>query len=199
MGCREPLQRFSQASFSGAPGDQANGDAVAVDINPDNAWYEDIYYIDLSDYTLRRLPVDSLVAQGDPEPVYGLTPDQAAGARGMECAHNGDVFILVDDDDDEKAILKITPAGIMTEVFNFFDGGPQAPPEPGMYSDLAIWRRGTQSILYTIDTLNNLVFRYDVAQTVPLYMSPTTGYHPESVSTVGSKGERVGLVVIPSE
>ncbi|MGD8414430.1 MAG: hypothetical protein PVF33_09370 [Candidatus Latescibacterota bacterium] len=199
MGCREPLLRFPQATFSGMSPDQANGDAVAVDVNPQNAWYEDIYYIDLSDNTLRRLPVDTLVAQGDPEAVYQLTRDQASGAKGMECADNGNVFILVDDGDDEKAILEITPAGAMSVVYDFFEGGAKTAEEAGILNDLAIWRRGTQSILYTIDTLNDVVFRYDVAQAAPLRMAPTTGYDPEAVSTVSSQGERVGLVVIPSE
>jgi hypothetical protein len=68
-------------------------------------------------------------------------------------------------------------------------------------NDLAIWRNGNQSFLFTIDTLNNLVVVYDVLQGngVPTKMAPTTGYHPEAISTVSSQGERVGLVVIPSE
>jgi len=198
MGCRDPLQRFDEASFSGVPGDRANGNAVAVDITPQNTWYEDIYYIDLSDYTLRRLPVDTLVAQGDPEVVYQLTADQALGARGMECNNNGDVFILVDDDDDEKAILSITPTGTMTVEYDFFEGGTKTAAEAGMLSDLAL-RRGGAPIVYTIDTLNDVVFRYDVNNTAPLRMSPEAGYDAEAVSTAASKGERVGLVVIPSQ
>jgi len=198
VGCGDPLQRFDEATFSGDGADRANGDAVAVDINPTNAWFEDIYYIDLSDYTLRRLPVDTLVAQGDPELVYQLTADQALGARGMECNNNGDVFILVDDDDDEKAILSITPTGSMTVEYDFFEGGTKTAAEAGMLSDLAL-RRGGAPIVYTIDTLNDVVFRYDVNNTAPLRMSPEAGYDSEAVSTAASKGERVGLVVIPSQ
>lgn len=200
VGCRDTLQRFDRIVFSGAPGDRANWDAVAVDINPDNAWYEDIYYIDLSDNTLRRLPVDNLVAQGDPMEVYALTADQANGTRGMECGDGGEVYLLVDDEDDEKAILEITPTGTMTVLYDFFEGGAKTADEAGVLSDLAIWRRGpNQSILYTIDTQNNQVFRYDVAQSAPWRMSPESGYDPGAVSTEGSMGERVGLVVIPKQ
>lgn len=201
VGCRDTLQRFDEALFEGSSGNQANFDAVAVDMNPQNAWYEDIYFIDLSDNTLRRLPVDTLVAQGDPELVVQLSHDEAAGARGMECNDNGDVFILVDDDDDDKVILKVTPAGVRTVVYDFFDRGAGTADDAGMLSDLAI-KKGSSPILYTIDTWNDLVFRYDTQGVgFPWEMFPDTtqGYDPESISTKGAYGERVGLVVIPSQ
>ena len=201
VGCRDTLQRFDEALFDGSIGNRANFNAVAVDNNPQNAWYEDIYFIDLSDNTLRRLPVDTLVAQGDPELVVQLSPDEAAGARGMECNSNGDIFILIDDDKDDKLILKVTPAGVRTEVFDFFTRGSGSPEDAGMLSDLAI-KKGTYPILYTIDTWNDLVFRYDtqgVGFDLEMFPDTTQGYDPESISTRGAYGERVGLVVIPSQ
>jgi hypothetical protein len=200
VGCNNTLQRFDEASFSGVGSDVANHDAVAVDINPSNAWYEDIYYIDLSDQTLRRLPVDTLVAQGDPVEVYKLTIVQAHGARGMECNDNGDVYILVDHDN-EKAILKVTPTGSMTVVYDFFDRGSGTPEEAGTQRDLAI-RRGPNPILYTIDTRNNSLLRVDLTQDPTHfweYDPEAVGANPEAISTDGAIGERVGLVVIPSK
>jgi hypothetical protein len=201
VGCRDTLLRFAEATFSGTTGNEANFDAVAVDINPQSSWYEDIYYIDLSDHTLRRLPVDSLAAQGDPELVAQLSVDEAEGARGMECNDNGDVFILVDDDDDNvKAILRVTPTGVKTTEFDFFTRGTGSVAEAGTQRDLAI-RRGGNPILYTIDTYNNMLLRYDVGNRIlsPLYPDTTQGYDPESISNRGrgAYGERVGLVVIP--
>jgi hypothetical protein len=198
VGCRDTLLRFDEALFDGSIGDRANFDAVAVDISPQSAWYEDIYFIDLSDNTLRRLPVDTLVAQGDPELVVQLSADEAAGARGMECNDNGDLFILVDDDRDKvKAILRVTPAGVKTVVFDFFTRGAGTAADAGTQRDLAI-RRGGNPILYTIDTQNNMLLRYDVGQSsLGQYDPDAWGFDPESISTAGFDGERVGLVVIP--
>ncbi len=197
--CRDPLQRFSEATYSGEPGDQANFDAVAVDLNPQNSWYEDIYFIYLADNTLRRLPLDTLVAKGPTEVVAQLSAAEANGARGMECNDDGTIFILVDDDRDNKTILQVTPAGVKTVVLDFFSRGTGTAEEAGVMSDLAI-RRGGNPILYTIDTDNNMLLRYDVGQQVlsELFPDPAQGMDPESISIFESDGERVGLVVMPS-
>jgi hypothetical protein len=199
VGCRDTLQRFSQATYSGNPIDEANFDAVAVDLNPQNPWYEDIYFIDLSDNTLRRLPVDTLVAKGPTEVVAQLSAAEATGARGMECNHDGTIFILVDDHRDNKTILQVTPAGVKTVAFDFFSRGTGTANEAGVLSDLAI-RRGGNPILYTIDTENNMLLRYDVGQQVlsELFPDADLGMDPESISIDFSNGERVGLVVMPS-
>jgi hypothetical protein len=200
VGCRDTVQRFEEALYSGDLGDQANGDAVAVDINPQSAWFEDIYFIDLSDNTLRRLPVDTLVAQGPTEVVAQLDVVEAHGARGMECNDNGDLFVLVDDDrDNVKAILRVTPAGVKTVEYDFFTRGSGTAEEAGTQSDLAI-RRGGNPILYTIDTRNDMLLRYDVGQGIltELFPDTTVGVNPEAISLEGEDGERVGLVVIPS-
>jgi len=196
VGCRDTLQRFEHALYSGAPGDAANGEAVAVDTNPLSQWFEDIYFIYLADNTLRRLPVDTLVATGPTEIVYRLSRDEANGARGMECNDNGDIYILVDDDDDDKAILKITPSGVYTREFDFYSRGSTAE-EAGSQRDLAILKGGNP-ILYTIDTENNLLLWYDSLNGLfELFPDTTSGYDPEAISTDAATGERVGLVVIP--
>jgi len=63
--------------------------------------------------------------------------------------------------------------------------------------DLAI-RRGGNPILYTIDTYNNMLLRYDVNQAAFAQYDPEAlGFDPEAISTAAAVGERVGLVVIP--
>lgn len=197
--CRDPLQRFSEATYTGELSDQANYDAVAVDLNPQNSWYEDIYFIYLSDNTLRRLPIDTLVARGPTEVVAQLSAAEANGAVGMECNDDGTIFILVDDERDNKTILQVTPAGVKTVTFDFFSRGTGTAKEAGVMSDLAI-RRGGNPILYTIDTENDMLLRYDVGQQVlsELFPDSAQGMDPESISINGFNGERVGLVVMPS-
>jgi hypothetical protein len=196
VGCRDTLLRFDEAQYAGVPGNQANTDAVAVDTNPQNTYYEDIYFIDLSDNTLRRLPLDSLTATGPTEIVYNLTGKEATGARGMVCNDDGTLFVLVDDDDDTKVIFSVTTAGVKTEEYDFFDREPDAAA--GVLSDLAI-RKGGNPILYTIDTLGDMLLRYDTNQRVLSAFYPDTlaGQDPESISKAGVYGERVGLVVLP--
>jgi hypothetical protein len=188
VGCRDTLKRFDEALFDGSP----------VDMNPQNQWYEDIYFIDLSDNTLKRLPVDNLVAQGATEVVAQLSADQAAGAHGMECNDNGDVYILVDDEDDDKAILRVTPAGALTVEFDFFTRGSGTAEDAGVQSDLAI-RKGVFPVLYTIDTYNNVLLGCYVGQpnVIAEFDPAAGGFDPEAISTAGFYGERVGLVVIP--
>lgn len=196
VGCRDTLLRFEEALYSGIAPDQANTDAVAVDTNPQNAHYEDIYFIDLSDNTLRRLPLDSLTATGPTQVVVDLTRDEAEGARGMVCNNDGKLFVLVDDDDDTKVILSVTPAGEKTVEYDFFDRGPG--DAAGVLSDLAI-RKGGNPILYTIDTLGDMLLRYDANMQVMSEFYPDTlsGQDPESISKADVYGERVGLVVLP--
>ncbi len=198
--CRDPLQRFFEATYSGEARDKANYDAVAVDLNPQNSWYEDIYFIYLADNTLRRLPIDTLVAKGPTEIVAQLSAAEANGAHGMECNDDGTIFILVDDDGDNKTILQVTPAGVKTVVLDFYSRGTGTKEEAGVMSDLAI-RRGGNPILYTIDTYNNMLLRYDVGQQIlsELFPDPDQGMDPESISIDLSDGERVGLVVMPSD
>jgi hypothetical protein len=200
VGCRDTVMRFEEALYSGVPGDMANYDAVAVDVYPQNTYYEDIYFIDLSDNTLRRLPLDSLVAAGPTEVVAQLTSDEASGTRGMVCNNDGTIYMLVDNDDDRKAILSVTPAGVENEVFDFFTRSTDTEAEAGIQRDLAIWVRPSGNpMLYTVDTLNDMLLRYDVymGQLVELFPDTLSGYDPESISKSGVWGERVGLVVLP--
>jgi hypothetical protein len=196
VGCHDTLVRFDEARYTGVSGDKASNDAVAVDTNPQNTYYEDIYFIDLSDNTLRRLPLDSLTATGPAQIVGNLTRDEAFGARGMVCNDDGTLFILVDDEDDTKVILRVTTAGDITEEYNFFNREPETPA--GVLNDLAI-REGGNPILYTVDTLGDMLLKYDTVNRVLSEFYPDTlaGQDPESLSLKAAFGERVGLVVLP--
>lgn len=196
VGCRDTVLRFEEALYSGVPGDEANTDAVAVDTNSQNANYEDIFFIDMSDNTLRRLPLDSLTATGPTVVVTSLTADEATYARGMVCNEDGTIFVLVDDEDDTKVILRVTTAGVKTVEYDFFDREPETPA--GVMSDLAI-RPGATPILYTIDTFNDMLLRYSTNSQILTEFFPdtTAGYDPESISRADSYGERVGLVLLP--
>ena len=199
VGCRDTLTRFRkvEALYSGTLPDAANHDAVAVDMDPQSPNYEDIYYIYLADNTLRRLPVDSLAATGQSEIVIPLTPDEAAGCKGMVYHQNRDfdrLFLLVDTDN-TKAIIRITPAGVKTVEYDFFDRG--SGTAAGIQNDLAIQQN--IDFLYTIDTLNDLLVQYDINQQVLSVWFPDTqsGDDPESISRADMPDERVGLVVLP--
>jgi len=195
VGCRDTLARFPEATYAGVPGNRTNNDAVAVDLESQSPYFEDVYFVDLSDFTLRRLPVDSLAAEGSSVVVVGLTHDEAEGAKGMVC-HEGMVYILVDTDD-TKEILKVDPSGGGTKAveYDFFSRG--SGKDAGEQSDLAL--HPVFSFLYTIDTLNDQLLVYDIVQRALVEMFPDTslGFDPESISDASSSGERVGLVVLP--
>lgn len=117
----------------------------------------------------------------------------------MECNTNGTVYILVDDDDETKEILSVTPAGLVTQVYNFFDRGSGTAAEAGIQRDLAIRPANTFPILYTIDTLNDMLLVYytDLGELFELFPDTLSGNDPESISKKGVFGERVGLVLLP--
>jgi len=165
---------------------------VAVDTNPQNTTYEDIFFIDLSDSTLRRLPLDSLTATGPAVVVTGLTEDEANGANGMVCNTDGTVFVVVDTDD-TKAILRVTPAGVKSTEYDFFDRGPDAE-DAGVQNDLAI-RPGGNPLLFTIDTDHGTLLLYDTLQQI-LFELPPAG-DQESISTPDRGRYRIGLVMLP--
>jgi len=185
------LTRFSEATY---PGADINSDAVAVDPRrqTDDPLGEDIYFINETTDSLMRLAMDSLSVEPAPrglERVAGLTADQAANARGMVCEPDGgDVYVLVDSDD-TKQILRITPGGAVTVLYNFFDRG--AGGAAGIQRDLA-YDEGFKR-LYTLDTLNNDILIYDVGLDIVVGMF---GVSQSTLSTSGGSGERAGLVVL---
>lgn len=191
-GCRDTLQRFSEALYSGGLGDDVSNDAVAVDPNS-----EDIYFIYKPDATLRRLPVDTLVATGAVETVAQLTRDEADGANGMVCDDDGTVYILVDRPA-TKAIVSVTSAGTKSTVYDFFDRG--AGDAAGIQDDLASWRVApNELLLYTVDTKNDVLLVYRITEQVQelIVLVPESGTDPEAISTTTSEDERVGLVLLP--
>lgn len=189
IGCRDTLGRWDEADYGAG---SCNNDAVAVEVDPQSPYYEDIYFIYLADSTLRRLPIDSLAATGPTEVVTTLTQDEAVGANGMAVAADGTIYVLVDTDH-TKVIVKVTPGGARSIEYDFFDRGPD--PAPGIQNDLAIDREF--SFLFTVDTLNDVLLVYDINQQSLVTLSPDILTHPEAISTTGSFGERVGLVVLP--
>lgn len=190
VGCRDTIMRFAEALYSGDPADRANNDAVAVDPNT-----EDVYFIYLPDATLRRLALDSLVVD-TLETVCQLTRDEADGANGMVCGSDGTVYILVDTPG-TKELLSVTPAGAKNVLCDFFDRG--SGDAAGTQNDLAIWQLNqNEALLYTVDTLNDVLLVYRTLQQELVVMPPdTTALERESLSTASSSGERVGLVVLP--
>jgi hypothetical protein len=193
VGCRDTLQRFDEALYAGLDeGDEASNDAVAVETDPQSPYFEDIYFIHITNRTLLRLPVTGRTAAGPPEVVASLTRDEAEGARGMVCARSGDLYVLVESGS-VKAILKVTPAGVKTVEYDFFDRG--TGDAAGIQNDLAIQRN--INFLYTIDTENDMLLLYDISQKVLSEMPPGDGYDPESISISSERNERVGLVVLP--
>jgi len=195
VGCRDTLQRFDEARYDGGLGEAASADAVAVDMNPANTYYEDIYFVYLTDRTIRRLPMANRVPEGATQIVTQLTRDEAEGTNGMVCDDDGTLFLLIDSSI-LKAILRVTTAGVKTVEYDFFDRG--TGNAAGIQNDLAI-QQGN-NLLYTIDTFNNKLLFYNIGQGVLTEMLPDTlmGYDPEAISTDQSGGiERVGLVVLP--
>jgi hypothetical protein len=195
VGCRDTLQRFDEARYDGGLSDVASADAVAVDTNPANTFYEDIYFIYLSDRTLRRLPMANRVPEGSTEIVNQLTRDEAEGTKGMVCDDDGTLYLLVESTM-IKAILRVTPAGVKTVEYDFFDRG--SGNAAGIQNDLAI--QPGINFLYTIDAFNNKLLVYDIGQGLLTEMLPDAlmGYDAEAISSDRSGGvDHVGLVVLP--
>jgi len=203
VGCRDTLQRFTEASyFSGI-----NDDAVAVDPRRQsaNALGEDIYFIDKDKKTLERLPLNNLqVEAGGLVTVTALTTAEANRASGMVCDNNGTVFILVDADtaetDPMKALVQVLPNGTKSIAYDFYDrvGGGEPLLKAGKQRDLAI-NTDTQRI-WTLDTLNDLIVLYQIPTgTVSFVYEDADSLEKSTLSLPGLvTGERVGLAVLPN-
>ena len=134
------------------------------------------------------------------ESVASLTNDQAMYARGMACAADGTLYILVDSDE-TKQLLRYVPGGSLEELYDFFDRGPG--DAAGVQRDLAIDpdpNFGGAGRLYTLDTLNDNMLVYDI---ITGTMNPmlSDSLLQSTLSNRGVDGtlfggERVGLVVI---
>jgi len=194
LGCRDTLSRFpADALFTGIGLDMCNSDAMAVD--PAN---QDLYFIYMGDNTLKRLPLDSLVVEGALQTVTQLTSEEAAGARGMVVNDDDShVFILVDatPTGTTKVILRVTPGGTKTTLYDFSTRG--AGDAAGRQNDLALEPQGG-GLLYTVDTLNDMLLVYDLTQNTLIEMPPdTTLTDRYAISEQLSQGERVGIMVLP--
>jgi len=191
--CRDTILRFPTATYA----DGINNDAVAVDprTQSQDVLGEDIYFINTTDRTLYRLPMDSLnVEPQGLQSVALLTQDQASGANGMVCDDvDGSVYIVVDTPS-TKELIKVTPGGTVTLLFDFFSRGSTAP-EAGMQRDLAFRRPN----LFTLDTLNDKLLVYDIADVMtPLFSDSLEQSKLSSRNINGTLqgGERVGLDVL---
>jgi hypothetical protein len=199
VGCGSEITRFDEALFTNGG---VNNDALAVDPRrqSDDPLGEDVYFIYKPDSTLFRLSLDSLTVERDLERVTvtpHLTADEARYARGMACdGRDGTVFILVDSDN-TKEIISVTPDGAKEVLVDFFVAlGPG--DAAGMQRDLAIHG----SSLYTLDTLNDDVLVYSLAEEsltrrfkdMPVTVRTTLSIRAEDGSLTG--GERVGLAIL---
>ena len=113
----------------------------------------------------------------------------------MVCDEDGTLYLLIESTM-VKAILRVTPAGLKTVMYDFFDRG--TGNAAGVQNDLAI--QPGINFLYTIDALNNKLLVYDIGQDLLVEMLPDTsmGYDIEAISTDHSGGvDKVGLVVLP--
>ncbi len=190
VGCRDTLLRFSGAQYSGTGSDACNRDAVAVDPGS-----EDVFFVYLGDNTLRRLPLDTLKVAGPVQVAAALAPDEAASARGMVVNDDdGSVFILVDSDS-TRALVRVTPGGTKSMAFDFFSRG--AGDAAGRQRDLALDPRGA-GVIYTIDTLNDVLIAYDILQgtITELVPDPLTA-QPGDISRPGTSGDLLGIAVVP--
>lgn len=182
--CDHSFVRFDAAYY---PAGGINNDAFAV-----NQTTHDMYFIDNSDSTVYRLPLDSLTVEGPVEPVAYLATDQAEGARGMACDDNGTIYLLVDTDD-TKELVEIDPladpVSAATVLFDFFSRG--AGDLSGKQRDLVY--DPTRNWLYTIDTLNNSLMAMDLNN--PTLFGEI--FSSADISTTDYSGERVGLAVLP--
>jgi hypothetical protein len=192
--CRDSILRFPQATYT----DEINNDALAVDPRrqADDPLGEDIYFIDTSDRTLYRLPMDSVSVEPQGlQSVAQLTKDQAEGARGMVCdGFDGTVYIVVDTDS-TKELLSVTTGGSVSQLFDFFSRGSGTAQDAGIQSDLALRR----PFLFTIDTYNDKLLVYDLAGTfTPLFSDSLQQARLSERDLSGNPagGERVGLDVL---
>jgi hypothetical protein len=191
VGCPDTLTRFEAATY---PDANVNSDAMAVDPRrqADDPLGEDIYFIDNATSNLMRLAMDSLsVEPRGLETAAHIFSNRAPYARGMVCeARQGNVYILIDSDE-TKEIVQVTPAGVVTVLYDFFDRGEG--DAAGVQRDLA-YDEGFRR-LYTIDTLNNNVLIYDIGEDILVEMFDDP-FLQSTISTTGGSGERVGLVVL---
>jgi hypothetical protein len=186
VGCRDTLERYADALYSGVLPDAANDDAVAYD--PVGNY---LYFIYLQDRSLWRVPLDGYTQTGPAEDFLTLEPDEAAGAVGM-VVHNGSVYILVESAA-TKSIVQVTSGGVKTTVFDFFDRG--AGDAAGVQSDLAL--ESQFGYLYTLDTLNNVILIYQIGNDQLNEIRPDPGTDAGAASTPPQNDERVGLAVLP--
>lgn len=200
VGCRDSLTRYPEATYANH---NINSDALAVDPRRqgEDLLGEDIYFIDEMSLELKRLAMDSLTVEParQLETVALLSKDQAESARGMVCdPGQGNVYILVDSPD-TKEILEVTPAGAVTVVYDFFDRGSDAAA--GQQRDLAFDVYNGRHYLYTLDTLNDNILRFDIGGRILAPMFPPDSLLQSTLSNIGMNGaliggERVGLVVL---
>jgi len=199
VGCRDSLIRYPDATYANH---DINSDALAVDPRrqEEDPLGEDIYFIDKTNSELKRLAMDSLTVEPSRkvETVASLSQEEAASARGMVCdPGQGNVYILVDSDD-TKEILEITPEGTVTVVYDFFDRG--SGDAAGEQRDLAFDVYNGRHYLYTLDTLNDNILRFDISGRilVPMFsdslLQSTLSNRGMNGVLIG--GERVGLVVL---
>lgn len=185
VGCRDTLTRYPDATFSGTAPDIANYDAVAFD--PAGSY---LYFIDEPARRLKRIPLDGYTQTGQTEEIpVVLDFDEATGAVGM-VVYNGDVYLVVESTA-TKSIVKVTSTGTKSTEFDFFSRG--AGDAAGRQDDLALDPRG---FLYTLDTLNNVVLIYVIAEDRLEEIVPDENTDPFAASNA-SAGERVGLAVLP--
>ncbi len=185
VGCRDTLTRYADATFSGTAPDVANHDAVAYDASGNY-----LYFIDQPARRLRRIPLDGYTQTGPTEEVVTLTPDETTGANGMVVTSTGTVFILVESSG-TKAIVRVPSVGVKETAFDFFSRG--AGDAAGIQDDLALDPRG---LLYTLDTLNNVILIYVINTGQFEQMVPDASTDPNAASN-NSSGERVGLAILP--
>jgi hypothetical protein len=196
VSCGDTLTRFAGAFYSGNGNDRCNDNAMAIDPAT-----QDLYFIYLGDNKLWRLPLDSLTVEGVAEEITTLTPEEAEHARGMVFNDDGNVYILVDTETprnagNTKLILRVTPAGVKTTLYDFYSRGPGAAA--GWQSDLALESAGADRLLYTVDTRNNMLLVYNITQSTFTEMAPDPFFSgPYAISDSLSAGERVGIMVLP--
>jgi hypothetical protein len=199
VGCRDSLTRFAEATY---PAATINNDALAVDPRrqSEDPLGEDIYFIDESTSELKRLALDSLAVEARGlETVASLPSDEAPFATGMACEPaQGRVYILIDSET-RKKILEVTPDGVVDTLYNFIlERGPG--DAAGVQRDLVYDVLRGFRYLYTLDTLNDNLLRFDVGSRtlVPMFndslLQSTLSNRGMGGQLIG--GERVGLAVL---
>lgn len=188
VGCRDTLTRYPDATFSGTEPDNANYDAVAFDPVGDY-----LYFIARPTRKLSRIPLDGYTQTGPTEEVVTLEPEETTGANGMVVHTDGSVYILIESAG-TKAIVKVTSAGVKTTAFDFLT---DRAGSAGIQDDLAIAQLGGPTpVLYTLDTLNNVILLYNINTDELVEIDPDSNTDPNAASKEDS-GERVGLSVLP--